>query len=223
MAAGLKHAPEFNMFGPKYIFDLDGFAVRMSATYVQILLTLQPFTAGDIVKFQLTPKEYLKQEKAKKADTGDFWGHVTISATTTMPESEILAFIQSQFIRVHLNPVNVETREEKTLGTAMNQVCVGFLPTEAFDVRNLKSLAKLTAPDGSLWYTQIGKGAATKLGVHHYCLGIQSTRAPMHLQCNCSETKSTGQATSAAHRAKATLAFQQRALKRAREEDDPFA
>ena len=64
MAAGLKHAPEFNMFGPKYIFDLDGFAVRMSSTYVQILLTLQPFTAGDIVKFQLTPKEYLKQENS---------------------------------------------------------------------------------------------------------------------------------------------------------------
>ena len=211
------------MFGPKYIFDLDGFVVRMPAMYVEILLTVRPFTAGDIVKFQLTPKEYYKKEKSKKPDTGDFWGHVTVSATSTLKDTEIMSFIKSQFVRVHLNPVNVEWREEKLLGTATNQVRVGFLPTETFDNRNLKSLAKLSAPDGSMWYTQFGKGAATKLGVHHYCLGIQNSRAPVHLQCCCSDTKSAAQATSAAQRGKATAAYQKRALKRAREEEDPFA
>jgi hypothetical protein len=223
MASGLRTAPEFNMFAPSYIFDLEGFAVRMPATYVRILLTLHPFTAGDTVKFQLTPTEYVQQEKNKKADTGDFWGHVYITPTSTLSEAEILGFVKSQFHRVYLNPVAVDIQMDKKMGTATNKVRVGFLPTEMFNTHNLKSLAKLTAPDGSIWYTHISKGAAAKFGVHHICLGYLSTRAPLNLQCGCGEGASSRQATSAAHRAQATAAYQQRLLKRAREDDDPFA
>ena len=120
-------------------------------------------------------------------------------------------------------PVAVDIQLEKTLGTATNKVRVGFLPTEMFHTRNLKSLAKLTAPDGTIWYTHISKAAAEKFGVHHMCLGYRSDKAPHNLQCFCGDGASSGQATSAAHRAKATAAFQQRQLKRAREDADPFA
>ena len=73
-----------------------------------------------------------------------------------------------------------------------------------------------------MWYTHISKKASIKLGVCHRCLGIMNTKAPIHLICKCADAPS-GQPSSATHRAKAREAYQARALKRAREEQDPFA
>ena len=224
MSVGLRNTPEFDMFTPHFISDSKSFSVRMPTSYAQILLTLKPFTCGDVVKYQLQPKESEHKSKSKKVDTGDFWAHVHIHPFSVIPQNEAMAFIKAQFLRVQLNPVAIEPHKEKQSGTGTNKIRVGFLPMETFDPRNLKPLAKFTAPDGSLWYTHMAKIGAQQLGVHHKCLGIQSSRAPFHIRCNCGDDqKKANQSTSAAHRAKATEAYQQRALKRAREEEDPFA
>ena len=129
------------MFFPSYINELEAFTVRMPSTYVQILLELRPFTCGDVVKFLLQPREYERKGKDKKQDTGDFWAHVSIHPHSVMSQADMFSFIKAQFFRVALNTVNIEPNTDKNKGgTGTNKIRVGFLPTEAFDVRNLKSL-----------------------------------------------------------------------------------
>jgi hypothetical protein len=224
MAAGLQRTPTFDMFFPTYINELEAFTVRMPYTYVRILLQVQPFTCGDAVKFRLQPREYERKDKDKKQDTGDFWAHVSIHPHSVMSQADLFSFIKSQFIRIALNPVSVEPHTDKKRGgTGTNKIRVGFLPTEMFDVRNLKSLHELKAPDGFFIYTRISNKAATQFGVHDSCLGIQDKRLNLMIRCTCGDDPAKGASSSGPSRAKATEAFQQRALKRAREDADPFA
>ena len=210
------------MFTPNYMFDLEAFVVRMPTTYSAILLDSPSFTCGDDIKYHVQPKEFVSNNKRKLTDTGDYWGHVHVSALSLIDEEHTLSFIKAQFIRVNLNPVEVTLQEDKKLGTGTNKYRVSFLPGPDLDVRNLITLGELRAPDGNIWYTHLSKGAATKLGVCLNCLGIESTRAPFHVQCKCSGQKSSGQAGSSAHRARARKEHQARALRRA-QKDDPFA
>ena len=122
-----------------------------------------------------------------------------------------------------LNPITIEPHKEKKSGTGTNKIRIGFLPMETFDVRNLKSLHELKAPDGFIMYTRISKLAALQFGVHDACLGILSNKAPFHLRCTHGDDPQQAGSSSGPNRAKATVAYQQRALKRAREEADPFA
>ena len=223
MVTGLRHAPTFDMFFPTFIKDLESFTVRMPTTYVQILLNARPFTCGDDIKFQLQPRVYDQQNKIKKADTGDFWAHVSIHPHSVLPQADAFAFLKSQFFRVSLNPVNIEPHKDKKTGTGTNKIRVGFLPMDNFDVRNLKTLHELKAPDGFTMYTRIGKLAAKHFGVHMDCLGIESNKGPFHIRRNCGDDPHKAGSSSGVHRAKATEAYQQRALKRAREDHDPFA
>ena len=55
------------MFFPTYINELEAFTVRMPSTYVEILLSVRPFTCGDVVKFLLEPREY--ERKGLTAET----------------------------------------------------------------------------------------------------------------------------------------------------------
>ena len=186
MVTGLRHAPTFDMFFPTFIKDLESFTVRMPTTYVQILLTARAFTAGDDIKFQLQPRAYDQQGKIKKADTGDFWAHVSIHPHSVLPQADAFAFLKSQFSRVSLNPVNIEPHKDKKSGTGTNKIRVGFLPMDNFD-------------------------------------GIQSNKVPFHIRCNCGDDSHKAGSSSGINRTKATEAYQQRALKRAREDPDPFA
>ena len=224
MTAGLRKAPTFDMFSPSYIKDLESFTVRMPTTYVHILLQSRPFSAGDVIKFLLEPKVYDQQGKDKKTDTGDFWAHVSIHPHSVMTQADMFAFIKSQFWRVALNPVNVEAHKDKKSGAGTNKIRVGFLPTERLDVRNLKSLHELKAPDGFTMYTRFSNIGAKQFGIHPDCLGILSDQPRFfHFRCNCGDKPKQAGSSSGADRAKAKAAFQERALKRAREEPDPFA
>jgi hypothetical protein len=225
MGAGLKNTPTFDMFFPTYINDLEAFTVRMPSTYVEILLTLKPFTCGDIVKFLLEPREYERKGKDKKQDTGDFWAHVSMHPHSVMSQADIFAFIKNQFWRVALNPVSIEPHTDKNKGgTGTNKIRVGFLPTEAFDVRNLKTLHELTAPDGFFMHTRISNKAGLQFNVHETCLGVKDKRAHWTIRCNCGDDEfAKAGSSSGPSRAKAAEAYQQRALKRAREDADPFA
>ena len=214
------------MFFPSYINELEAFTVRMPSTYVQILLELgRPFTCGDVVKFLLQPREYERKGKDKKQDTGDFWAHVSIHPHSVMSQADMFSFIKAQFFRVALNPVSIEPHTDKNKGgTGTNKIRVGFLPTEAFDMRNLKSLHELTAPDGFFMHTRISNKAALQFNVHDSCLGVKDKRQHWMVRCNCGDDdfKKAG-SSSGPSRAKAAETYQQRALKRAREEPDPFA
>ena len=210
------------MFSPNYINDLGAFVVRMPSTYALILLDIEPFTAGADIKFRLEPKQYEDSKSKQKIDTGDYWAHVLIHPTSLVPEADAIAFIKSQFIRVNLNPVNIDFSTDRKMGAGNNKVRVGFLPADNFDPRNLKTMAKMTAPDGKIWYVRISKGAAERFHVCLRCLGISSARVAFNIQCECSSTPGTNQGT-AAQRASARASYQSRALKRAREEADPWA
>ena len=213
------------MFTPNYINDIEGFVVRMPSTYVSILLTAEPFTAGDVIKFRLQPKVYTDSKSKAKVDTGDYWAHVIIHPTSAVHESDVIPFVKSHFSRAHLNPVDVTILVDRNTGAGLNKVRVAFLPMDTFDPRNLKTLAKLAAPDGKIWHTQLSKGAAYRFNVCLNCLGMKNTprSLPLSIQCGCSDMKSVNTGSTAAQRATAREQYQRRALKRAREAADPFA
>ena len=55
MTAGFQNEPSFNLFIPSYVQSTESFVLRLPETYGRVLLTLQPFTAGDKVKYRLEP------------------------------------------------------------------------------------------------------------------------------------------------------------------------
>lgn len=213
------------MFAPRYIDGLEAFTVQMPSTYSKILLNIQPFTAGEgTAKYLLSPQVYVPPKQAKETQ-GDHWANVKISPTSTVSDNDTLQFIRAAFSRAGLNAVNLKIMEDKKLGTRTNIIRVGFNASERFDPRNLKpTLARLQAPDNTTWYTQFSKTAADQFHIHDRCLGLTSDRAPLHVRCACSTLDSSaGPSTSLASRQAALQGYQARALKRAREEPDPFA
>ena len=223
MSAGIAVEPTFNLFIPSYLAGSEAFAVRMPKTYGQIMLMRQPFTAGDVVKYRLQPQEFQGVEQNKQTDTGDRWARVIMSPVSTVSDADTINFIRATFTRAGLIPVDVRMQENKQLGTGTNFVRVGFDLTPNFSAYDLKPIASVKAPDGTTWYVKISKAFAAQFNIHDQCLGLFAKNAPPHLICTCGNRSSAGPSTSATQRAQAKAAFQERARKRAREDDDPFA
>lgn len=199
------------------------FVVRMPKTYGDIMLAGQPFTAGDAVKYRLQPQKFSGEEKNKQKDTGDRWARVIMSPVTTVSDAEAFNFVRVTFTRVGILPVDVRTLENKQMGTGTNFIRVGFDLTPNFHPSSLKPISSVQAPDGTIWHVKFSKAFAEQFHFHDQCLGLLSKNAPPHLLCTCSQKPSAGPSSTAAQRTQAKAAFQERARKRAREDDDPFA
>ena len=223
MTAGFQNEPSFNLFIPSYVQATESFVLRLPETYGRVLLTLQPFTAGDKVKYRLEPKAHIDKGKEKQKDTGYFWANVNVSAFSTLSDADAFNFVRASFLQVGLRAVDIRYLENKEMGTGSNTIRVGFDPEPNFNVYNMQKIATLKAPDNTTWYTKASREFAISHNIHDYCLGSLDKRAPDHLICKCSTNSSAGPSMSSAHRQAAKLSFQERARKRAREDADPFA
>ena len=80
----------------------------------------------------------------------------------------------------------------------------------------------MKALDNTIWYTQVSHAFANGNHIHFRCLGLTHDCATPHLKCRCGAQAGPSGETSA-HRQATQAAWQQHAIKRAREEPDPFA
>ena len=224
-SVGIGFTPEFSLFAPSYITSEKAFVVVMPASFAVALRTVDSFNASapDCI-YKLKPTFRALDSRERRVDTGFKWftGHLSMGATASHTKIE-------QALRAALASVDLRLMDCKPLvkknagGVAKTAVRVAFDITESFDYTHLSRIQAVRLPSMAWVHLRPSTELAAFYHIHVDCLKALDGRVKEHLRCTCSAGRKSGPAMSRASQQAAQDAFRERALKRAREEPDPFA
>ena len=222
---GIGFSPDFSLFASRYVSSAGGFVVVMPISFANALRARDPFNAyAPTCTYKLEAVQDDFQASGARADTGFQWatGILSVGATDTLKEIEQAT--SAALKSISMNPTEIIWLTDKKRGGAgIGKVRVAFLTSDAFDLLNLHRVRVIKLPSDATVTLKFSAEFCSSLNVHANCLKTLNKRDyRLNLTCTCS----SGAAGPSASRASAEAAkadYRARALKRARDEHDPFA
>ena len=222
---GIGFAPDFSFFSVNYVSSEKSFVAVMPTSFAEALRLHGSFNASTITCiYKLNPTAENFTGKERRTDTGFKWctGILSVGATDTLQQIEQAG--SAAFASVSLKLVDTSwLTDKKAGGVGTGKVRFAFDINEGFEHTEIHRIRQIRLPSMATILLKPSQEFCRFYNIHASCLKSLDRRVKGNLVCTCSSGNSAGPSMSRASVESAKDKFRARALKRAREEPDPFA